>query len=84
MQRNGWQKRAYDPSYGARPLKRTIQREVETPLAKNILASIYTAGSTIIADAHPEDDMLTFSATIDVTVVPAETKEADEDFNVMQ
>merc|ERR1712070_55222 len=29
----------YDPIYGARPLKRTIQREIETPLAKKILAN---------------------------------------------
>ena len=27
----------YDPTYGARPLKRAIQREIETPLAKRIL-----------------------------------------------
>ena len=28
----------YDPTYGARPLKRAIQREVETPLARKLLA----------------------------------------------
>ena len=28
----------YDPTYGARPLKRAIQREVETPLARRLLA----------------------------------------------
>ncbi len=37
----------YDPVYGARPLKRAIQRELETPIAKAILAGRYQAGDTI-------------------------------------
>jgi ATP-dependent Clp protease ATP-binding subunit ClpB len=37
----------YDPVYGARPLKRAIQRELETPIAKAILAGSFASGSTI-------------------------------------
>ena len=37
----------YDPVYGARPLKRAIQRELETPIAKGILAGAYEEGSSI-------------------------------------
>ena len=37
----------YDPVYGARPLKRAIQRELETPIAKAILAGTFPAGTTI-------------------------------------
>ncbi|MFM1813037.1 MAG: ATP-dependent chaperone ClpB [Cyanobacteriota bacterium] len=37
----------YDPVYGARPLKRAIQRELETPIAKGILAGQFTAGHSI-------------------------------------
>jgi ATP-dependent Clp protease ATP-binding subunit ClpB len=37
----------YDPVYGARPLKRAIQRELETPIAKAILAGQFQAGDTI-------------------------------------
>ena len=37
----------YDPNYGARPLKRAIQREIETPLAKRILAGDVRDGQTI-------------------------------------
>ena len=37
----------YDPVYGARPLKRAIQRELETPIAKAILAGTYGEGSSI-------------------------------------
>ncbi|HBU26308.1 MAG TPA: hypothetical protein DEB19_03045, partial [Synechococcales bacterium UBA8138] len=41
----------YDPVYGARPLKRAIQRELETPIAKAILSGGYTAGSTVSVTA---------------------------------
>ncbi|MBT66897.1 MAG: ATP-dependent chaperone ClpB [Synechococcus sp. NP17] len=36
----------YDPIYGARPLKRAIQRELETPMAKAILAGLYAEGTS--------------------------------------
>jgi ATP-dependent Clp protease ATP-binding subunit ClpB len=37
----------YDPTYGARPLKRTIQKEVETPLGRKILAGEINEGDTV-------------------------------------
>ncbi len=37
----------YDPIYGARPLKRAIQRELETPIAKQILRGVFREGDTI-------------------------------------
>lgn len=37
----------YDPVYGARPLKRAVQRELETPIAKAILAGRYSEGQPI-------------------------------------
>jgi ATP-dependent Clp protease ATP-binding subunit ClpB len=37
----------FDPVYGARPLKRAIQQEIENPLAKEILAGNFAAGDTI-------------------------------------
>jgi ATP-dependent Clp protease ATP-binding subunit ClpB len=40
----------YDPVYGARPLKRAIQRELETPIAKSILAGTFSSGHTITVD----------------------------------
>ena len=44
----------YDPVYGARPLKRAIQRELETPIAKAILAGTFSAGSTIAVTVEHE------------------------------
>ena len=40
-------KDGYDPAYGARPVKRAIQREIETPVAKAIIAGKYPPGSTV-------------------------------------
>ncbi len=42
----------YEPAYGARPLKRAIQNEVETPLAKLILSGSYTNGMVIKIDVN--------------------------------
>jgi ATP-dependent Clp protease ATP-binding subunit ClpB len=44
--------RGYDPLYGARPLKRTIQAELENPLAREIIAGRYKEGSEVIVDRH--------------------------------
>ena len=44
-------KDGYDPAYGARPVKRAIQREVETPVAKAIIAGKYPPGSTVKVSA---------------------------------
>jgi ATP-dependent Clp protease ATP-binding subunit ClpB len=41
----------FDPVYGARPLKRAIQQQIENPLSKEILAGKYAAGNTIVVDA---------------------------------
>jgi ATP-dependent Clp protease ATP-binding subunit ClpB len=50
----------YDPTYGARPLKRAIQREVETPLAKQILAGAVHDGQTVWIDADAAASGLRF------------------------
>ncbi|MCB9707480.1 MAG: ATP-dependent chaperone ClpB [Myxococcales bacterium] len=51
----------FDPTYGARPLKRAIQKYLENPLASELLAGTYPAGSTIHVDVG-EDGALAFSA----------------------
>ncbi|GHD71522.1 ATP-dependent chaperone ClpB [Vogesella fluminis] len=42
----------FDPVYGARPLKRAIQSEIENPLAKAILAGHYLPKATVLVDAR--------------------------------
>jgi ATP-dependent Clp protease ATP-binding subunit ClpB len=46
----------YDPAYGARPLKRTVQRELENPLAMLVLQGQVGDGDTVVVDAV--DDQL--------------------------
>ncbi|MBA3486359.1 MAG: ATP-dependent chaperone ClpB [Lysobacter sp.] len=41
----------FDPVYGARPLKRAIQQQLENPLAQKILAGEFSPGDTIVVDA---------------------------------
>ncbi len=41
---------AYDPVYGARPLRRYLQQHVETPLAKEIIAGRLLDGQEVIID----------------------------------
>ena len=47
----------YDPSYGARPLKRAIQRELENPLAMLILENTFTEGSTVMVDMDKSGEL---------------------------
>jgi ATP-dependent Clp protease ATP-binding subunit ClpB len=42
----------YDPAYGARPLARTIQRQIENPLATKILSGEFERGDRIVVDDH--------------------------------
>jgi ATP-dependent Clp protease ATP-binding subunit ClpB len=51
----------YDPSFGARPLKRAIQREIETPLARLLLIGEIRDGDTVTVDHEPSQDRLTFT-----------------------
>jgi ATP-dependent Clp protease ATP-binding subunit ClpC len=50
----------FDAEYGARPLRRLIQRQVENPLAKQVLAGEYSDGDAVLVDVGA-DDALTFT-----------------------
>jgi ATP-dependent Clp protease ATP-binding subunit ClpB len=52
--------RGYDPAYGARPLKRVIQQQVETPIARMIIGAQIIGGQTLLIDT--KDDQLSFAA----------------------
>jgi hypothetical protein len=49
-----------DPAYGARPLKRTIQRLVENPLARALLKGEFKPGTTVLGDADAIGGVLIF------------------------
>ncbi len=52
-----------DPAYGARPLKRAIQKEVETPVARKLLAGEIHDGQHLVADYQRGDGHLAFVAS---------------------
>ncbi|MSQ26149.1 MAG: AAA family ATPase [Dehalococcoidia bacterium] len=58
--------KGFDPVYGARPLRRTIQRYVENPLAKRILSGDFSPGDRVTVDV--KEDAVTF-AIAQVTAV---------------
>jgi len=53
--------KGFDVKFGARPLLRTLQRELEDPLAEHILKSHYAAGAKIIVDFDNQNKKLTFA-----------------------
>jgi ATP-dependent Clp protease ATP-binding subunit ClpC len=50
----------YDPAFGARPLRRALQKHVESPLSISLLSGEFKAGDTVIVDVDEETDQLVF------------------------
>jgi ATP-dependent Clp protease ATP-binding subunit ClpB len=59
----------YDPTYGARPLKRAIQQHVQDPLALALLEGKFQRGDTISADVDAERGRIVFAKEVVVEVV---------------
>jgi ATP-dependent Clp protease ATP-binding subunit ClpC len=54
-------KRGYDPVLGARPLRRTIQRELEDALSEKMLFGELKAGEIVLVDVSDDTDQATFT-----------------------
>jgi ATP-dependent Clp protease ATP-binding subunit ClpC len=50
----------FDQNFGARPLKRAIQKHVESPLSVKLLARLFQSGDTVLVEVDPEKKELTF------------------------
>jgi len=50
----------YDPSFGARPLKRALQKHVESPLSMSLLSGEFAAGNIIVVDVDESKEALMF------------------------
>jgi len=48
----------YDPQFGARPLRRMLQRKVESPLSRKLLAHEFQAGDVVIVDADEQEGIV--------------------------
>ena len=56
----------YEPQYGARPMKRAIQRLIQDPLSLKLISGEFTEGDTILVDASTPEGELTFSRGVPV------------------
>ena len=56
--------KGYDPSFGARPLRRAIMKYIEDPFAEEILKGTYVQGSIILADFDKEKEELFFAYAV--------------------
>jgi ATP-dependent Clp protease ATP-binding subunit ClpC len=59
--------KGYDPTFGARPLRRTIQKYVEDPLVENLLREEIRSGDTIAIDVEADGDRLSFEKVKNLT-----------------
>jgi len=50
----------FDPAFGARPLRRALQKHVESPLSVNLLSGQFSEGDTIVVDVDEETEKLVF------------------------
>jgi ATP-dependent Clp protease ATP-binding subunit ClpC len=55
-------KEGFDPAFGARPLRRAIQKHVESPLSMDLLGGKYKNGATVLVDVDEKKDQITFHA----------------------
>jgi len=55
-------KEGYDPAFGARPLRRALQKHVESPLSMKLLGGEFPNGATVLVDVDEAKNALTFTA----------------------
>jgi ATP-dependent Clp protease ATP-binding subunit ClpC len=48
----------YDPAFGARPLRRALQKHVESPLSVSLLSGEFTRGDTVLVDVNDKKEMV--------------------------
>jgi ATP-dependent Clp protease ATP-binding subunit ClpC len=62
--------KGWDPTMGARPLRRAIQRYIEDPLADFVLGAELTPGSTIMVDRAGDEE-------VKITIIPGEERDPE-------
>jgi ATP-dependent Clp protease ATP-binding subunit ClpA len=56
----------YDPQYGARPMRRAVQRLIQDPLALKLISGEFVEGDTILVDVRPDGGDLEFTRLVPV------------------
>ena len=57
--------KGFDPTFGARPLRRTIEQRIEDPLSDEVLGGVYQPGQTILVDVSPDGDELVIGPQVE-------------------
>jgi ATP-dependent Clp protease ATP-binding subunit ClpC len=57
--------KGYDPTFGARPLRRVIEQKIEDPLSDEVLKGKYQPGDTIMVDVNTDDDELVIGVQVE-------------------
>jgi ATP-dependent Clp protease ATP-binding subunit ClpC len=65
-------KEGYNPAYGARPLRRTVQRFIETPLARAVLQQQFVSGDFVTAEVSEDKKSLVFTKSEQLEVPVSE------------
>ena len=68
-------KEGYNPAYGARPLRRTVQRHIETPLARAVLQQQFVNGDHVTGEVSEDQKSLVFSKSEHIEVPLSETSQ---------
>lgn len=68
-------KEGYNPAYGARPLRRTVQRFIETPLARAVLQQQFVSGDHVTGEVSEDLKSLVFSKTEHIEVPLSEASQ---------
>jgi ATP-dependent Clp protease ATP-binding subunit ClpC len=55
-------KEGYDPAFGARPLRRALQKHIESPLSMKLLGGEFSGGAAVLVDVDEKKNILTFTA----------------------
>jgi ATP-dependent Clp protease ATP-binding subunit ClpA len=66
----------YDPAFGARPLRRAIQKYVESPLSVELLSGKYKDGATVQVDVDEEKNKIVFTNSEPVQKKSKQTADA--------
>ncbi len=74
--KNWLARKGYDPTLGARPLRRAIQRYVEDALSERILYKEFHAGQIVVVDADEESDEIVFTSMDGFDPGPVELEDA--------
>ena len=69
----------YDPAFGARPLRRTLQKQVESPLSVKLLRGEFKSGDIVVVDYNDDEGLMFVRKDELVVEVPSSSVEVGDE-----